>query len=177
MPTPSPTATIAPTPSIDPQDPSTWIVTQAGIGPIELNVPFDAASYTMPAGARNDTENCAWTSFWSPPDASYQFVVGRDSAGATDSPVTVVDAASSPGSTLVVGPRTREGIGIGSTLDELAAAYPDAVPVDSPIGDGEGIPQYLKVGDSIFVTYYGGTEVVAGVTVTIAETPPYEFCG
>lgn len=176
----TPTSTPSPTPSapdIDPQDPSTWVVTQAGIGPLELNVPFDAAMQSMPADARNDAENCAWTSFWSPQDASYQFVIGRDSAGAADAPVTVIDATSSPGTTLVVGPRTQEGIGIGSSLDEVAAVYPDAVPVDSPLGAGEGIPRYMQVGDSIFFTYYGGTDVVAGVTVTTAETPPYELCG
>lgn len=179
-PTQSPTPTPTPTqsaPDIDPQDPSTWVVTQAGIGPLELGAPFDGALQSMPRDAQSDAENCAWTSFWSPQDASYQFVIGRDSAGAANAPVIVIDASSSPGTILVASPRTQEGIGIGSSLGEVAAAYPDAVPVDSPLGDGEGIPRYMQVGDSIFFTYYGGTDVVAGVTVTTAETPPYELCG
>lgn len=180
MPAPSATPTSTPSPSapdIDTQDPSTWLVTQAGIGPLEWGGPFDAALALMPADSVNDTENCVWTSFWSPADASYQFVIARASDDAPDGPVVTIAAISSPGTTQVTGPRTAEGVGIGSSLDDLTAAYPEAVPVDSPIGDGEGVPRYLQVGDSIFFTYYGGTDVVAGVTVTTAQTPSYEFCG
>ncbi|WP_345546493.1 hypothetical protein [Microbacterium jejuense] len=70
------------------------------------------------------------------------------------------------------GPRTADGIGVGSTVDEVRAAYPDVTEVPDAIGPSI---IHLKVG-RIFFTYRE-TPVITSVTVTTADAPPYEVCG
>lgn len=175
-PVPSPTSS-APSPTSEPpvdlEDPSTWAVTETGIGPIETGGDFDATLSELPESWTND-DNCSWTAWWNAEDQSYSmnFVRGTES---DDAPIVLASASAADPVTPGVGPRTTEGLGIGSTRDEVRAQYPDAAEGEAPIGDGT----WLSVagdGATIFFEYYTGDQANA-VTVTTLEEPPYEVCG
>lgn len=175
-PVPSPTSS-APSPTSEPpvdlEDPSTWTVTETGIGPIETGGDFTATLSELPESWTND-DNCSWTAWWNAEDQSYSmnFVRGTES---DDAPIVLASASAADPVTPGVGPRTTEGLGIGSTRDEVRAQYPDAAEGEAPIGDGT----WLSVagdGPTIFFEYYTGDQANA-VTVTTLEQPPYEVCG
>lgn len=144
-PTPSPTPSAA-----DPADPSTWVVTQEGMGPFRLGASFADASALVPNGQSACT------------GVTYGF----------DNALWVAEGNNTPGTVQMVlwdggqggpGPVTAEGIGIGSSADEVRAAYPDATE--------EGM--YLRTGAVYF-------DVETGAVRAIGVTPgeiPSEFCG
>lgn len=168
------TPTSEPTPSVtvDPDDPSTWVVTEDGVGPISLGAPFPEALALMPDGTTNDAENCAWSAWWSAPEEDYQVYMARQGDGPEDGPVFLVETAAWSNPSEHPGPRTAEGVGIGSTVDEVRAAYPDAMEVPDSI---DSSIVHLQVG-RIFFTYRDDP-VITAVTVTTADAPPYEICG
>lgn len=95
-----------------------------------------------------------------------------------ESPVEAVAVTTPVGNAAQgpVGPRTAGGIGIGSTLEEAQAAYPDAEIVEMP--DDRS---YLKAetgtgSEALFLAYSPETSVVWGVIVTTLEVPPSQPC-
>jgi hypothetical protein len=64
-------------------------------------------------------------------------------------------------------PRTPEGIGYGSSVEEVRAAYPNAVEVTR-----QGL--YLLDGTVFFRVETG---VVDGIGVTASNDIPWEYCG
>lgn len=174
-PTPSPetpTSTPAePTPVAD--DLSTWIVSPTAMGPIALGDDFAATTQRLQDWTNDD--NCRWTSFWNTPDKTLSVYFARDGE-IDDGPVRTVSVdaldAVSPGDA----PHTESGVGIGSTRDEVLAAYPDAVEQSTTI---DPTPM-LRVGEqgtaAMFFIFRDG-ETVSSITVTAAPEPPYEVCG
>ncbi len=168
--TPTPEST--PSATADPDDPSTWVVTQDGMGPITLGAPFPEALALMPQGTTNDAENCAWSGWWNAPDEDYQVYMARQGDGPEDGPVFLIATAAWSNPSARPGPRTAEGVGIGSTADEVRAAYPEAIEVADSIDPSI---VYLHVGRIYFT--YRDDPVITAVTVTTADAPPYEICG
>jgi len=142
------------------------------MGPIALGAPFPDALALMPAGTTNDTANCGWTAWWNAPDQSYQVYAARASDAAADGPVTVVSTAAWSDPSGADGPRTADGIGVGSAVDEVRAAYPDAI--ETPDSMDASIV-HLQAGHIFFT--YRETPVITEITVTTADAPPYELCG
>ena len=177
---PAPTTEDTPAPTaapIDSEDPSTWVVTDAGMGPVTLGAPLPAAIAVMPEGTRNDAESCAWTAWWNAPDGRYQVYAARESDAGEVGPVTTIESSMLPESTGVVGPSTPEGIGVGSTLEDVQAAYPGADFMDTSDGSAVGGRRFIALGETTFLTFYEGATTVSAITVTEADTPPYEVCG
>lgn len=168
---PSPT----PEPSTDLDDPASWTVTHQGIGPVELDGDFAATLSELPEAWEND-DHCSWAAWWNAEDQSYSvdFVRGTESE---DEPIVLVSASAAEPVTPGVGPRTDDGLGIGSTKDEVRMQHPDAAEGQSQIGEGS----WLSVpgdGGTIFFEYYTAEATQANaVTVTTLEEPPYETCG
>lgn len=167
-PTPVPTAQQpSPSPSAPPAE-----VSATGIQTIALGEPFDETVTQHGAVA---AEGCPYAATLSA--GAYTLTFSRDAAADDASPVEFVSAATPIGNAAgTEGPRTAEGIGIGSTIEEARAVYPDAEEIVSA-----GDRRYLRVasdGDSaLFLAFTDGEPVIWGLTATILDEPPYELCG
>lgn len=166
-PSDSPTPAPAPSPSAG--------ATADGILGIVLGEPFDDTVARVGATPQEGCERVATVE-----GAEFQLQLQRpDPAGAPPSPVEAVSISAPVGNAAQgqVGPRTAEGIGIGSTLDDAFAAYPDAEEIETP----DGVTSYLKVAtgpglESLFLAYSEGTAIIWGLTATTLQAPPYEPC-
>lgn len=166
----TPTASETPTTTPDADDLSTWVVSETGMGPIELDVEFEEARAEVPAWTVDDA--CSWTAFWNAPDGTLTAYLAEDSE-ARDGVTTIDVAALTDGVAPSDAPRTAEGIGVGSTRAEVQEAYPDAIEQTATIGGAT----LLRVQDTIFFTFPEGSDAVSAVTVTSRDEPPYEVCG
>lgn len=169
---PSPSTTENASP--DPDDLSTWVITESGIGPVELGADFDETTAMLPTWTVD--ENCSWAAYWNAPDQSLSAYYAQDSE--EPSGVTTIDLAASADTAAPDDvPRTAEGIGIGSTRDEVLAAHPDAAEQTPTIGGGTLLRVGSPADGAIFFAFPDGVETVRAVTVTSREEPPYEVCG
>ncbi|WP_438354121.1 hypothetical protein [Microbacterium sp. CJ88] len=150
-PTPSATPASPPPPAPDPADPMNWIVSQKGMGPLVLGMPFSAAIAAVP-----QAEDACGHAYSIRPGRLF---FARWGAG-VDDPLDVAAWARADG------PHTVDGIGIGSTIDEVLAAYPYAVEV---IRQG----RYLQAGAMFFRVETG---LVDEIGVTSGDIP-WEYCG
>ena len=130
-PTPTPTPIPTPGPSENPADPSTWLVTFAGIGPLKAGTELSevAAELSGFEQLAAPEEQCSAYVYkltsWSRATASGN---ATDHEHAVDVNVSWMGSAEAPrGADVARSPRTERGIGIGSTIAEVQAAYPDLV--------------------------------------------------
>ncbi len=170
----APSATVEPTlrapdaPSADP-DTASDVVTAEGIPPVDLRMPFDDA---LDAIDGDSDEMCPQLGYSN--SAGYTHWIQRDIAD--DSGVVVLTGVSVPADDIApVGPRTAEDIGIGSSVEEIYTAYPDAEEITQT-----DTRHYLKVladdQGAVFFGYQPGADVVWEVIATELAVPPYEPC-
>lgn len=176
-PSPSGSASASASPSVsasasanEETGPATWIVSNAGIGPLEIGMPYVEAFALLSPAPTGDFDRCAQAAFWRPPAfEGADAIITRSFEGDDQSPLEIVSWNvwdSARAATAPPGPRTATGIGIGSTPDEVRVAYPDAVEVTR-----NGL--YLQAGRLYFAV---GQGIVTEVGVTATEVP-WEFCG
>ncbi|UOQ90401.1 hypothetical protein MUN74_05645 [Agromyces endophyticus] len=179
-PEPTAAATAAPTPvetptatpvAVDPADVSTWPVTLDGMGPIQREAAFEEtlagltafeqAEY-CPGIVQLSAEGEATMLAYHLPDSDE--IAGVWAIGRPDGDGAV------PAS-----PATEAGIQLGSTMDELAAAYPDLVPTTQPAGESQG----YAVGDSAagYINFLVEYDSVVVIGVQARPGVPKEFCG
>lgn len=172
-----PTSTATPTPietqkvdaEPDPEDMTTWVVSAEGMGPVQLGQPFADAVAAVPSWTVD--ENCSWAAFWNASDQSQSAYFARQSDD-DDGVVTTIDVAALVDTVAPEdGPRTAEGIGLGSTWDQVMAAYPDAAEQQPTIGD----ETLLRTGE-VFFAFPDPDAGVSVITVTSLDEPPYEVC-
>lgn len=166
----------SPAPStIDLDDPSTWLIDGTGIGPIEAGGDFATTLAELPDSWRND-ENCLWTAWWNAEDGSYNANFVRGTTAETD-PIVLVSVSAADPVAPGAGPRTAEGLGIGSSRAEVLAQYPEAVEGEAQIGEGAWLSVPADEATMFFEFYAPGSDQANAVTVTTLEQPPYEVCG
>ncbi|MFF9564892.1 hypothetical protein ACF1AJ_16215 [Leifsonia sp. NPDC014704] len=179
-PTPTPTSTPTPTPTPtaaapDPADPSTWTIDFNGVGPFRLSMPIVSVPSAASGFADETDERCKprqvdlvasdhlGISAFSPqqqPDTvdslllNYNFTIYGDPA-----PVT---------------PRTDRGIGIGSTTEELLAAYPGIALTGTynEVADNYGLQDSAGTW-IVFRTLHDRVDVIMVSPVSVI---PSEFC-
>ncbi|MBT2501753.1 hypothetical protein [Curtobacterium sp. ISL-83] len=181
--TPTPTGTPTPTrPAYALDDPSTWTVSGTEVGPIALggNREAEIDDLAGPFSTLGPEQTCPNPNavFLHDEQGTNLVVVG------TDGTVQSVDIGFSMplGQTQVAGPTTPEGLGIGSTLEQLRAAYPDlhfsragadGPTVDNPYGG------YVTAMNGATVTFLipVGQDRVASMWVSVTDpNPPDEYC-
>jgi hypothetical protein len=179
--TPTPTGTApaatpsATEPSADPADITTWTVSEQGIGPVLIGDAFADTATGLPTW--KVSEACSWTAFLPADDGSVNGYFVREADEGDGTITTVAFEALADSVVPSDGPRSAQGIGLGSTREEVMAAYPDAVAQTPTIGDGE----YLRVGAqgsaAVYFQIREGAAAVTALTVTDRDEPPYEVCG
>src|SRR5690606_12782794 len=160
-----------PSVAIDPEDPATWTIDGAGIGPISLGGDFRATLDDLPEESWTNDDNCPWAAFWNAPDAGYglHFAQGTEAA---DAPIGLV-SVSAPADAVDsdAGPRTDQGLGLGATKDEVRAQHPDAVEAEAAIGGGSFLSITADEGSTVFFEYAADGAEAFGVTVTTLAEP------
>lgn len=183
---PVPTTPIEPDPAVtdetpppataDPEDPATWRIDGAGIGPVLLGDDFAETLDELPDSWNND-EQCSQVAFWNAPDGSYMAAFSRDAVDDT-APIDLVSVSAPADAVTAAGPVTEEDLGIGATKDQVRAAYPHADEGEAAIGDGS---TWMRIafegGAAIFFQYAPDAEEAFGVVVTTLLEPSYEQCG
>lgn len=125
-PTPTPTPAATPTaPAQDPADPSTWMIGFDAVGPLSLGVPFRSQHDVVPTFADVTDSICVdLQDVLRSPSGFWFYNIGAADGSGQTATIEFGNLGSPGPDDRAVTPRTAEGIGIGSTRDELLAAYP-----------------------------------------------------
>jgi len=185
----TPTATPGPTttrPAYAPDDPATWTISGDEVGPVALGGDTTAETDDL-AGAYAEEPASACpnpdVSLFRPDHGPVLTVTSRD--GKVDGVAIGLLGGFDPAS-LAASPKTAEGAGIGSTIDDLRATYPDLRYTGA--ANGTTVPESASAGLFPFFTIerggysitfeLGSDDVHVGmVWVSSDPVPPYEFCG
>ena len=179
-PTPTPIATTAPVQ--DPADPSTWLITTAGIGPSQLGDLDDDEIVASVAPAFVVDMRCeGLTAFASAaPDSPLSLFTAVSGTSTPEHPgffravgISAPDAAQL--GEVEASPTTAEGIRLGSPLSDLRAAHPSVEPWSDPRGETPDFTHYV-VSDSAgsLLLAVKGDRIIS-ITATF-DLPPVGFC-
>ncbi|MFD6055910.1 hypothetical protein [Agromyces sp. NPDC060279] len=177
--TPTPTAT--PTPTVaapDPADVTTWVISGAGFGPVSRGAAYPGVAEPLTAFELAPVdEGCPRLSTLSPvgdsSDAAALLLIVSEAGDAVED-VWVSGSPDASGA-LPLAPRTAEGIGLGSSTDELTAAYPELQQIAQVSAEAFG----YAVGDEErgWIDFIVVEDVVTSIGSSAEPRAPKEFCG
>ena len=170
----SPSKSSAPSPSssFDTANPSTWLITETGIGPVEIGS-YSAADALSPSFVQADW--CEGLEFF---DSSGAYPVGFGVISHPGKGGVGGIGIRMPGNIAVTGPveespLTESGIGLGSSLADLTTAEPNGA-----FETGVEWPKYVVSAGARWILFEVSESepFVRGITVT-EQLPPAGFCG
>ena len=175
--TPTPTPTPTPTrPAYAATDPSTWTISGSEVGPVALGAPIAGELDDLDGAYTREVEHACpdpEVTNWNRSDSAVLTVVERSG--------TVWGVAVGRGQDGPTGPTTKEGLGIGSTLTQLRAAYPDLAFVRSDYFPDQDQPNAMWTieRNGFHITFQMGADAqtVGLVWDSAYAEVPYEFCG
>ncbi|MFF2053660.1 hypothetical protein ACFVU2_18805 [Leifsonia sp. NPDC058194] len=175
---PTATSTHTPTPTIDAADPSTWTIGFDGVGPAKLGMSLTDAAAALPTFDDATDPLCApgQRNFGDRAGTSSLVLFGR--AASDDDLVTIIVSGGRVGASASTRPHTAEGIGVGSTLEELTAAYDDLA-VTGTYSNIDGThPRFygLSGAGATWITFEVLHGVVDRILVGPSQTIPSEYC-
>ncbi|MEB0286815.1 hypothetical protein QN355_09660 [Cryobacterium sp. 10S3] len=136
------TTTTTTTTTVDLAEPSSWIIDFTSVGPLAIGADLEAAKRTMTAFASGTgLGSCPSHSILSFDKTGYPsvFITEKNKGDGLIEQI-VLEGTGDSSEYLTTSPRTRTGIGIGATLDQLKSAYPDITYQDDhyALPDGHG---------------------------------------
>jgi hypothetical protein len=130
---PAPTPSATPTaPPVDIDDPNTWTIEFTTLGPLTRGTPASEATPSMTAFTTVVQEGCTWITGYDKPEFPSIWLVATQESEVSAQIVLQKWGGAAP--VAPNSPRTLEGIGIGSTDDELTTAYPTISVVEGTYG-------------------------------------------
>lgn len=143
--TPAPTASASGDPSaaaVNLEDPRSWVIDFTTLGPVTRGTPVSDMGASMDAFTATVNDGCPWiTEYDRPGSPSIWLIASPDSDVISE--VMLRGTEAEPGAT-GMSPSTREGIVLGSTLDQLTTAYPALQEIEGPPGE----PSYAVTDDA-----------------------------
>lgn len=178
VPTPSTSPTPTSTPSTDPidlDDPSSWVIDFESVGPVEFGEDAADARESLSHFEETTLEECRVAMFEAPATPALWIVPPSDGDPSSLRGI-VLTAEGDPGAAAPGSPTTEEGIGVGSTVDDLKAAYPDLVE-NEPVATRSSY-SLAGPGDTflVFTLDQEQPEFIADISVLNSATPAYEVC-
>ncbi|PPL15022.1 hypothetical protein GY24_15075 [Microterricola pindariensis] len=163
-----------PAPAIDLENPGTWLIGFEGIGPIDRGAQIIDVRPSMGAfSERTMPEWCPVAQFDRAGGPTVVATLDEDFATITG---MFVGGGADPAATNESSPRTAEGIGIGSTLGEMLAAYP-TITKSGEYGGGTPTLYYaLQNPAGVWLVFAVYEEVVGAIFVRDTPRPPSEYC-
>lgn len=153
-------------------DPHSWVIDYTGIGPLTLQgkVTDEAASATTFTTTLQD--GCPWVTALDKTDFPSIWLPDPADTGVIDQ--IVLQAWGLAPTVAANSPATTAGIGIGATLDQITAAYPDIEQ-----NDGRYAPFYsLPDGSGHWINFALSTDgVVDTIVVRDSAVMDSEYCG
>ncbi|MFF2370792.1 hypothetical protein [Agromyces sp. NPDC058110] len=170
-PTPTPTPTPAAV-AMDPADVTTWVITTDGMGPIQRGVAYPEVIAGLPA-FRASEDWCPWVVGLASDDAAPLTLIHPEGDEAISG--VWVNGRPDESGALPASPSTEAGIRLGSTMDELSAAYPALETVNQTGPESYG----YAVGDETagYIDFLVEDDRVVLIGVQERAGVPKEFCG
>lgn len=166
-------STPAATPAaIDLSDPSSWLITFDGVGPLTVGGQISEQRPAMTAFAEEPRDYCPRAVFEPLADNAAPLWAILDGDFET---VTAVVVAGGPEQQAEGSPKTEAGIGLGATTAELLEAYPD---ISEPVASNNSMVYAVNGGADKWIDFSTSPEgYVNAITVMDAPKPPSEYCG
>lgn len=151
------------------EDPATWVIADGSVGAVHIGGDFAETLDELPAGWGVD-ETCGVVASWD----SASFDVTFSQGGAGIGTIAVEGGLGEPSH----GPRTPDGLGLGSTRDEVKAVYPTAEDVAE---EGSGavilrVPGEDPRGGVVHFQLSAETDRVVAIILTSGATPEADAC-
>lgn len=175
---PAGTASPAPTtPSIDLGDPSSWVITTAGIGPLTLggSQKSEALSTTGAYDVTAPGYACP-VNFYTPKTASDPKLVTEAFKADSIDLIMIGELGTPPAAD---SPKTPSGIGLGSTQAELLTTYPHIESLSTSVGDAGTFGETYGIRDSEgrWLTFVLDDQGQVGeIDISFTEGKSGEFC-